>query len=330
MIHKSYLIEENIELLKNNIVLFYGENLGLKNDFRDKIKSKFKNSSILRYSQDDVLKDSDILINEIRNVSLFDNQKIFIIDQINDKLLNLIEELQNIMNENKIFLFSDILEKKSKIRSLFEKSKKFDVVACYKDNEINLKKIISSKLKGYSGVTPRLINTLIENSSMDRIKTNNEIEKIKTFFSDKIIKPDLLEKIMNQQTDEDFNAVKDTALNGNKSDTNKLLSSTMFEEEKNIYYLTAINQRLNKLKDVAIFADTQNIAEIVDNVKPPIFWKDKPNFIIQAKKWNEKKLNIALEKTYETEIKLKSNAELNKNLLIKKLIVDVCNLASAS
>ena len=277
-----------------------------------------------------MLKDSDILINEIRNVSLFDNQKIFIIDQINDKLLNLIEELQNIMNENKIFLFSDILEKKSKIRSLFEKSKKFDVVACYKDNEINLKKIISSKLKGYSGVTPRLINTLIENSSMDRIKTNNEIEKIKTFFSDKIIKPDLLEKIMNQQTDEDFNAVKDTALNGNKSDTNKLLSSTMFEEEKNIYYLTAINQRLNKLKDVAIFADTQNIAEIVDNVKPPIFWKDKPNFIIQAKKWNEKKLNIALEKTYETEIKLKTNAELNKNLLIKKLIVDVCNLASAS
>ena len=245
----------------------------MKNDFRDKIKSKFKNSSILRYSQDDVLKDSDILINEIRNVSLFDNQKIFIIDQINDKLLNLIEELQNIMNENKIFLFSDILEKKSKIRSLFEKSKKFDVVACYKDNEINLKKIISSKLKGYSGVTPRLINTLIENSSMDRIKTNNEIEKIKTFFSDKIIKPDLLEKIMNQQTDEDFNAVKDTALNGNKSDTNKLLSSTMFEEEKNIYYLTAINQRLNKLKDVAIFADTQNIAEIVDNVKPPIFGK---------------------------------------------------------
>ena len=134
---------------------------------------------------------------------------------------------------------------------------------------------------------------------------------------------------MNQQTDEDFNAVKDTALNGNKSDTNKLLSSTMFEEEKNIYYLTAINQRLNKLKDVAIFADTQNIAEIVDNVKPPIFWKDKPNFIIQAKKWNEKKLNIALKKTYETEIKLKSNAELNKNLLIKKLIVDVCNLANA-
>ena len=42
MIHKSYLIEENIELLKNNIVLFYGENLGLKNDFRDKIKVNLK------------------------------------------------------------------------------------------------------------------------------------------------------------------------------------------------------------------------------------------------------------------------------------------------
>ena len=330
MIHKSYLIEEDIELLKNNIVLFYGENLGLKNDFRDKIKNKFKNANILRYSQDELLKNSDILINEIRNVSLFDNQKIVLIDQINDKLLNLIEELQNITHENKIFLFGDVLEKKSKLRSLFEKSKKLDVVACYKDNEINLKKIISNKLKGYSGITPMLINILMENSSMDRIKINNEIEKIRTFFSDKIIKPELLEKIMNQQTDEDFNAVKDTALNGNKRDTNKLLSSTMFEAEKNIYYISVINQRLNKLKDMAISANTQNITEIVDNVKPPIFWKDKPNFILQAKKWNQKKLKIALEKTYEAEIKLKSNAELNKNLLIKKLIVDVCNLASAS
>lgn len=330
MIHKSYLIEENIDQLKNNIVLFYGENLGLKNDFRDKIKLKFKNTKILRYTQEEVLKSSDIIINEIRNISLFDDQKILLIDQVNDKLLNLIEELTTIDNETKIFLFADVLEKRSKLRSFFEKSKNCDVVACYKDNEINLKKLISNKLKEYSGVTPQLINTLIENCSLDRIKLNNELNKIVIFFSDKNIKPQLFEKILNQQIDDDFNTIKDSAINGNKINTNKLLSSTVLEIEKNVFYISIINQRLNKLKEIFVNANKKNITEIIDNIKPPIFWKDKPNFILQAKKWNEYKLNIALEKTYKTEIKLKSYTDINKNLLIKKLLVDVCDLANAS
>ena len=330
MIHKSYLIEENIDQLKNNIVLFYGENLGLKNDFRDKIKLKFKNAKILRYTQEEILKSSDIVINEIRNISLFDDQKILLIDQVNDKLLNLIEELTTIDNETKIFLFADVLEKRSKLRSFFEKSKNCGVVACYKDNEINLKKLISNKLKEYSGVTPQLINTLIENCSLDRIKLNNELNKIVIFFSDKNIKPQLFEKILNQQIDDDFNTIKDSAINGNKINTNKLLSSTVLEIEKNVFYISIINQRLNKLKEIFVNANKKNITEIIDNIKPPIFWKDKPNFILQAKKWNEYKLNIALEKTYKTEIKLKSYTDINKNLLIKKLLVDVCDLANAS
>ena len=31
---KSYLVEQNIKILKTNITLFYGENLGLKNEFK--------------------------------------------------------------------------------------------------------------------------------------------------------------------------------------------------------------------------------------------------------------------------------------------------------
>ena len=34
MIYKSYLLEQNINNLNENLYLFYGENLGLKNDFK--------------------------------------------------------------------------------------------------------------------------------------------------------------------------------------------------------------------------------------------------------------------------------------------------------
>ena len=40
-----------------------------------------------------------------------------------------------------IILFSDILDKKSTLRNLFEKDKTAIAVACYQDNEVTLKKL---------------------------------------------------------------------------------------------------------------------------------------------------------------------------------------------
>ena len=37
MIYKSYLIEENLEILKENVALFY-ENIGLKNNLKEALK----------------------------------------------------------------------------------------------------------------------------------------------------------------------------------------------------------------------------------------------------------------------------------------------------
>ena len=63
MIHKSYLIEQNFDNLKNKIVLFYGENLGLIDEFRNRILKKYKN--VLRFSQDEIIKNNDIIFREI-------------------------------------------------------------------------------------------------------------------------------------------------------------------------------------------------------------------------------------------------------------------------
>jgi len=330
MIFKSYLVESDFQSLNNNIALFYGENLGLIDDFKQKIKIHNKNINIQKYTQDEILKNQKIIINEILNDSLFEEMKIIFINEVNDKILFMIEEIHAHIKKNKIYLFSNILEKKSKLRSYAEKSKNFDVIACYKDNEINLKKIIIEKLKGFSGVSTETINILLENCGLDRAKLKNEIEKITSFFEDKKIKIDHLNKILNQRFDEDFTMIKDAVLVGNKDMTNKLLSSTIFESEKIPLYISMINQRLNKLREIASFSNGKNLLEIVNNFKPPIFWKDKPIFIEQSKRWNTNKTNYAINKTYEFEMKLKSNANIDKNILIKKLLLDLCILANVS
>ena len=91
MIYKSYLAEQNINILNNNLLLFYGENQGLKDDFKKKIKHINPKANIIKFSQDEVLKNENNFYNELLNTSLFDEEKIFYINGVNDKILNLVE-----------------------------------------------------------------------------------------------------------------------------------------------------------------------------------------------------------------------------------------------
>ena len=328
MLYKSYLIEQNFSTLKSNITLFYGENLGLKKEFRDLIKFNNKSKEIIKFIQDQILKNENILFNEINNVSLFEKGKIILIDNVDDRILETLKEIEDKLNDIKIYIFSEVLERKSKIRNYFEKSKKYGIVPCYQDNEIGLKKIINNKLKGYEGLTPYNVNLIFYNCDFDRSKLLNEIEKIRIFFDKKKIETNDLQKLLNIRSSDNFDYLKDEALAGNKIKTNKLLSQTIIETEKVMYYLNSINQRLDKLTEINQ-SNEKNIIGIIDNLKPPIFWKDKPKVVEQAKKWSLEKTKKMREKTYNFEVYIKSNSIVNKNLLVKKLIIDICELANA-
>lgn len=327
MIHKSYIVEENFNILKNNIILFYGENLGLIQDFKSKIKENFKKEIILTFNQDEIIKDQSLFFNEIKNKSLFQENKIFFINNVDDKLFSIIEDiLPEIINE-KVYLFASTLEKKSKLRNYFEKEKKLDIIPCYQDNELNIKKIILNNLKNYSGLSSNIINMIMEHCNNDRAKLKNEIEKIKIYFNENKIQINELEKLLNVKVEENFNTIRDAVLLGNKRKTNILLTSTIIEIERSGYYLSLLNQRLFKLSQLV---EKNNLEKAISEIKPPVFWKDKPSLIFQAKLWDKSKLKEAFSKTYNVEVKIKSNTYIEKKILFKKLLVDICNLANAA
>lgn len=329
MIYKSYLVEQNISLINENLILFYGENLGLKNEFKKIVKLNNENIEIINFNQEEILKKPDIFYNEILNISLFEKRKIYFINNANDKILEIIKDIEPKIDAQKLYVFSEILDKRSKLRGFFEKGKNCALIACYADNESTIKKIILNKLNKFSGLSTQNINLILEKSGLDRVKLNNEIYKVITYFSDKKIKSDKLELLLDLKINDDFNLLKDEALNGNKLKTNKLLSDTIIETEKNVLYLNIINQRLNKLAEVIKISKNTNLENAISLIKPPVFWKDKPLFISQSKKWSSSKIKEILNKTYNLEIEIKSNSVLNKNILMKKLLIDICQLANS-
>lgn len=332
MIFKSYVLEQNLKSIDDcKIILFYGENQGLKEEFKKNIKEANKNNEKLNLLQDEIIKNENLLINEISNKSLFNNKKIIFIDQVNEKILNIIEEMAEDVSDEKIVIFAGNLDKKSKLRSYFEKSKLCGIVACYQDNEITIKKIITNKLSDYQGLSTQVINFIIQNTGLDRSKVNNEIEKIKSCFLEKKINLEKIDLLLNIKTNDDFNKLKDEALKGNKIKTNKLLADTVFEPESNIYYLNSINQRINKLYEIEkMKQNNSNTETLVSSLKPPIFWKDKPVLIEQTNKWNENKIKKALEKTYTVELQIKTGSAINNDLLIKNLMIDLCTVANSA
>ena len=330
MIIKSYIIEKNISNFeKYQASLIFGENVGIKEDIKELLKNKNKTAEIINLFEEEILKHKDILYNNVNNKSLFNEKKIIFIHHVTDKIVDQINEVLEKENKDiKIYIFGDALDKKSKIRSLFEKDSNLAAVACYKDNERTLIEYILEQLRAHKGLTRENIDIIISNSNLDRRVIKNELIKIKEFFKNKTITREELQQLLNIKINLNFDQLRDAALLGERSTINKLIGETEFLPEDIFFYLSSINYRVIKLIEVKNNNGDDNIS--IDAMKPKIFWKDKPIYIQQLKKWDIDKLKAASIKIAEVEKLMKKNAIIRNDLVIKDLLIHLCKQISTS
>ena len=210
MIIKSFILEKKISLMDEYFfALFYGENIGMKNEIKDQIKKYYKNSEKIAFHQDEIIKNDKLLNEHVHNTSLFAKNKIIIINEVSDKIKNKIAAiLEKPKKDLKIFLFAQNLEKKSTIRLYFEKEKNVAIIPCYQDNERTLSEYLRKKFAGYVGLNQDIINLLIRNSGLDRQVLSSEVDKIKDLFLDKKINREKLITLVNNVYNLDFNNVR--------------------------------------------------------------------------------------------------------------------------
>ena len=329
---KSYLALRNIQqLLKSKSILVYGENKGLIDSFKNLFKKNLIDYEIIIFFQDDILRDTKILMNEVTNVSLFGKKKIFFIQEATDKIIKIIEEANAFNSDNKIIIFSNTLEKRSKLRSLYEKEKEFKIIPCYQDNEKSLSQFIYDELRGFEGLNGNAVNLLIDNSNLNRSILMNELNKIKMCFLNRKISYDKLEKLLNYKNLDNFETLRDAALLGRKEKLNKNIEKTPFLAEDLIFYLYSISSRITRLSEALLIdKENKNIQKTMSLLKPKIFWKDQETFKDQCLKWNTNKINQALSKVSDIEKKIKKGALPRTDILIKNLLVELCVEASSS
>ena len=325
---KSYLVEKNLSQLKDYpFILLYGENRGLIDGLKLSIKNFFDYESV-NFFQDELIKNENLLSTEINNLSLFEKNKLIIIHEANDKILSQIKDNFTKTN-NIVVVLSGILDKKSKLRDFFSKEKSCAIIACYNDNERSLIDFIKRELNDFQNLDLDLTHIIINNSNSNRQVVKNELEKIKACFANKIIDPEKINRLLNYRENYDFSIVRDAALNGDKKKLNLEFSSLSINNENVLIFFNYLSSRLLRLYETRIIEKKcKNLEQALGQLKPKLFWKEKDAFVTQLNKWSLKKIDIALISLGKFDKDLKKNFNQVSDIVLKQLLINLCQIAS--
>tara|TARA_B100001029_G_C15025241_1_gene433198 strand:+ start:131 stop:1126 length:996 start_codon:yes stop_codon:yes gene_type:complete len=318
MIIKSFNLND-IKKTNSNFFLFYGENEGQKEEV---ISDFFLNSfdgELIKYDENQILENTENFFESCLNESLFDKEKIIQVNRVTSKFYEIIKELTNKKIYNKrIILNSNYLEKKSKIRQLFESEKDLICIAFYQDNSLSLYKIANDIFKKNNiSISSENINLIIEKCSGDRKNLQNEMNKILNFCfnKDKITRDQIL-KLINLDENQNIFELIDYCLTKNHIKVIKIINNNSFGKDDSIILIRSFLSRLKRLIELKKqCSQIGNIKETINTFRPPIFWKDKDNIQKQMEIWSVEKIYNLVEQLNILEINFKKNSELSNNLI---------------
>ena len=322
MIIKSYELKKISN--KNNVILIYGENEGLKKEISSKIKNQFSGKEI-NYEENDVLKNLDEFRNLIKNHSLFDDKKVITIRRCTEKIYQIIFEIVDYNMEDLIIIDCGTLDKRSKLRNFFEKSKKAVIIPTYKDDYqslINISRDFFSQNK--ISISQETLSLLVSRCNGDRGYLKLELEKISNYMTEKKnISLEEIYKLTNLYENYSATELVDSSLLKNAKKTCNILNESNYSQDDTFLIIRILLQKSKRILSLINEINTgKNIDNALQEHRPPIFWKDKPVLKQQIKLWNYDKIKDLISKINSLEILIKKNNSLSV-ILLKDFIYEI-------
>ena len=316
------MIIKNYEIKKfkdNNLFLFHGSNQGFKEESLKINFLKENTSEYIKYFENEILSNIDEFFNEVFSGSLFNTKKIITISNATDKIYPLMEELiEKKVQDIKLILVAGVLDKKSKLRNIFEKNKSLISVPFYSDDNQILSKIANEFFKSKKiSISFETINALVNRCNGERKFLNNELEKIEMFLKNKTnISIKEINKLTNLGENHSVSELVDNCLAKNIKKINYLMNENNFNSEDSILIIRTLLLKSKRLLNlIKNFSSLKNIDKTISNAKPPIFWKDKDIVKKQIKAWSLIQVEKLIFEINDIELLIKTNAQNSANIL---------------
>ena len=326
----------------HNIFLLYGPNFGL-------INSLYKKTiDILSIDLNDPFNVSKIDGNEFKdnpsifkdNISTFSmntNKRTVLLDltylTLNKSLENII--LSTLSENNKYYLLlikANNLGSKNVLVKFIENLENGILVPCYEDNTNNIKIQISKLFKQYGFIySSDFLFTLSSKFSSDTAINFMEMEKLETFLiENENISEEIILSFITDNIDLNLNKIIQLCSSG------KIQEALMYLDKIYDNSSTAINitrlfvKHFKIIEKVLLSVENgSNISQTINNMKPTIFFKDRPLLTLQCQLWSLKKVNLIFKRLIDIELKCKSNIYPNK-ILLSQFILSTALIAKKS
>tara|TARA_B100000886_G_scaffold131752_1_gene88864 strand:- start:721 stop:1704 length:984 start_codon:yes stop_codon:yes gene_type:complete len=326
MIVKTFEInKKNFD--NQNFFLIYGENEGFKNEIINILKQNF-NGAVENLDETEIIKNLELFYEKLFNQSLFDKEKIIIINRCSEKIYETIDNIiEKSISNIKIILNANILDKKSKLRSLFEKDKKLIIIPTYKDTSLTLVEIAKKFFYNHKiSISQETINLLVNRCNGDRGYLNMELDKIFVYVKDrKTINLEEIYKLTNLAENFSINELVDTSLSKNSQKTSEIINESNYKSEDGILILRTLLQKAKRLLNLYEGQNgNESFDSLINDYKPQIFWKDKPVVKRQLENWSKSKIKDLIVNINKTEIFLKKNSSIGL-MLVFNFIYETSN-----
>ena len=323
MIIKSFEIDKK-KISEFKVFLIYGENEGLKKEIINKIKKNHRGKEV-KYDETQVLKNTTEFYNQIKNNSLFEEKKIFLLERCTDKISETVMEICEDVTEDLIIINCGLLEKKSKLRKNIEDSKKAVIIPTYKDNSQSLINIANTFFNEKKiNISHETLNLLVSRCNGDRGFLKLELEKISNYLSDKrIISLKEISTLTNLSENYSASELVDASLSKNVKKTCQMLVENNYSNEDTFLILRVFLQKTKKILSLLENLNTEkSIERVISKYKPAIFWKDKPIIEKQLKIWSLEAIKNLIYKINDIETKIKKDNSLGL-ILMKNFIYEI-------
>jgi len=320
-----------ININKYNLYLLYGKNEGSKKEIISKITSKNKNIEIQKLDERQVLENQELFLEELLSSSLFNNEKLIIINRANDKILKNIESIYEKKISGLVLIInSDILEKKSKLRNFFEKEKELVCIPFYPDTTQTLSLMANKFFREKKiPMSQSNINLIINKCNGDREFLENELIKIELFlFRKKNLDTNELTKLINLIENHGISELIDSCLINNSKKVSLILNENNFNNEDCVTIIRTFLAKAKKILKLANnYSKNNNLEITLSESKPPIFWKEKDVVKLQLLRWKPEMIKKLITNIYDVELEIKKNSSSSLNILMNFIFNQISSKA---
>ena len=292
-------------------VLIYGPDSGLVKERADAIVQSISSQSddpfaSITLDSDTITENPARLFEESNAISMFGGRRVIRINGASDKITKTVESLiVDDKNQNLVIFVAGDLPTRSKLRSIFDKSKTQKSIACYQDNERDISNMLNSRLSEDSIRIDNDARTwVLSHLGSDRANSRSEIEKLSLYAGKNgHIDLDMASRLIGDNQALDLSEMVYAAFEGNHNGIEHHFNQLMAENISPIAILRTISNHIMKLQLILATAkqDNKSPTAIISELRPPVFWKLKPRMEQHLRIWNQGKLSRILQECVETE-----------------------------